>query len=289
MSNLLQKLTLPIAVLLIIGYFSVFRVEQWEEAIVFQFREVDRVDVGPGLHFMIPFVNSVQKFEMRLLNLDQEPQRFLTIEKKDLIVDYYVKWRIVNTTAFYTATRGDMLQANALIMRRINGALREEFGRRTVQEVVAGERGVVMDLIRDRLVGLPAELGIEVVDVRTMRIDLPDAVSVSVFERMKAERNRVARDFRARGEEASERIKANADREREVILANAFREAETIRGEGDAEAANIYALAYNRNAEFYDFYRSLSAYMQSFSDDNSILLLQPDSDFFKYFRDPQGR
>lgn len=289
MTNLLQKLTLPIAVILIIGYFSIFRVEQWEEAIVFQFREVERVDVGPGLHFMIPFVNSVQKFEMRLLNLDQEPQRFLTIEKKDLIVDYYVKWRIVNTTAFYTATRGDMMQANALIMRRINGALREEFGRRTVQEVVAGERGVVMDLIRDRLVGLPAELGLEIVDVRTMRIDLPDAVSVSVFERMKAERNRVARDFRARGEEAAERIKANADREREVILANAFREAETLRGEGDAEAANIYALAYNRNAEFYDFYRSLSAYMQSFNDDNSILLLQPDSDFFKYFRDPQGR
>jgi modulator of FtsH protease HflC len=285
----MQKLTLPIAVILILGYFSIFKVEQWEEAIVFQFREVERVDVGPGLHFMIPFVNSVQQFEMRLLNLDQEPQRFLTIEKKDLIVDYYVKWRIVNTTAFYTATRGDMQQANALIMRRINGALREEFGRRTVQEVVAGERGVVMDLIRDRLTGLPAELGLEVVDVRTMRIDLPDAVSVSVFERMKAERNRVARDFRARGEEASERIKANADREREVILANAFREAEILRGEGDAEAANIYALAYNRNAEFYDFYRSLSAYMQGFSDDNSILLLQPDSDFFKYFRDPEGR
>jgi membrane protease subunit HflC len=277
-------------VVLFLGYSSVFRVYQWEQAIVFKFREIERSVVEPGLHFMIPWVNTVQKFESRLLNFDQEPQRFLTSEKKDVIVDYYMKWRISNVEDFYTATRGgDIQYANGLLGQRVNRALRDEFGRRTVQEVVAGTRGEVLDIVRSTTEMVLSELGIDIVDVRTKRIDLPEEVSTSVYDRMRAERTRVAKDFRARGGEASERIKANADREREVILANAFRDAETIRGEGDAMATEIYASAYGKNPEFYSFYRSLNAYQNSFNSSSDILLLQPDSDFFKYFRGQQGR
>ena len=289
MNTWAQRLAFPLIILLIIGYFSMFKVDQWEKAVVFKFREIERTDIGPGLHFMIPVVNSVQKFDLRLLNLDQEPQRFLTSEKKDVIVDYYVKWRISNLESFYTSTRGDMQRAELLLSQKINGALREEFGKRTVQEVVASERGMVMNVVQERLDKLGKDLGVDIVDVRTMRIDLPENVSTSVYSRMRAERQRVAADFRARGAEAAERIRANADREREVILAKAYREAETIRGEGDAQAANIYAKAYNRDQEFYDFYRSLGVYRAGFDGENSILLLKPDSDLFQYFNSPTAR
>lgn len=286
MNKLVQRLALPLIVILIIVYFSAFKVDQWEKAIVFQFREIQRTDVGPGLHFMIPIINSVQKFDTRLLNLDQEPQRFLTSEKKDVIVDYYAKWRIDNLKKFYTATRGDMQRAELLLSQKINGALREQFASRTVKEVVASERGVAMSLVQGQLDSLTDELGVEVVDVRTMRIDLPDNVSASVYDRMRAEREQVAREFRARGAEEAERIRANAEREREVILANAYREAETIRGEGDARAAEIYAQAYQRNPEFYEFYRSLGVYREGFDGENSLLLLKPGSDLFRYFESP---
>lgn len=289
MNTLVQRLSFPIIILLIIGYFSVFKVDQWEKAVVFKFREIERTDIGPGLHFMIPLVNTVQKFDLRLLNLDQDPQRFLTSEKKDVIVDYYVKWRISNLDSFYTSTRGDMQRAELLLSQKINGALREEFGKRTVQEVVASERGMVMNVVQKRLDKLGKDLGVDIVDVRTMRIDLPENVSTSVYSRMRAERQRVAADFRARGAEAAERIRANSDREREVILANAYREAETIRGEGDAEATGIYARAYNRDQEFYDFYRSLGVYRAGFDGENSILLLTPDSELFQYFDGSTGR
>ncbi|MCS3902394.1 membrane protease subunit HflC [Methylohalomonas lacus] len=287
MTTWIQRLALPVIVLLIIVYFSAFKVDQWEKAIVFKFREIERTDLGPGLHFMIPMVNTVQKFDTRVLNLDQDPQRFLTSEKKDVIVDYYVKWRIENLDSFYTSTRGDMMRAELLLSQKINGALREEFADRTVQEVVASERGMVMNLVQDRLDTLTDDLGIDVLDVRTMRIDLPENVSASVYERMRAERERVAKDFRARGAEAAERIQANADREREVILARAYRDAEVVRGEGDAQAAEIYANAYNRDSEFYNFYRSLGVYREGFDGENSILLLKPDSELFRYFNTPQ--
>ena len=286
MNKIMQRIGIPLLILVIIGYISAFKVDQWENAVVFKFGEIVRTNLGPGLHFMIPFVNTVQKFDMRLLNLDQEPQRFLTSEKKDVIVDYYVKWRIGNLDSFYTSTRGDMQRAELLLSQKINGALREEFGKRTVQEVVASERGMVMNQVQDRLDALTDDLGVDIVDVRTMRIDLPENVSTSVYSRMRAERERVAKDFRARGAEAAERIRANADREREVILAKAYREAETIRGEGDAQAANIYAKAYNRNSEFYSFYRSLGVYRTGFDGENSILLLKPDSELFQYFNSP---
>ncbi|MGK0296672.1 MAG: membrane protease subunit HflC [Gammaproteobacteria bacterium] len=288
---MLSRIMIPlIVVVLLVGNFSVFRVYQWEQAIVFKFREIEHSATEPGLHFMIPWVNTVQKFESRLLNFDQAPQRFLTSEKKDVIVDYYVKWRISNVENFYTATRGgDIEYANGLLGQRINRALRDEFGLRTVQEVVAGTRGEVLDIVQSTTDMVQSELGIEVVDVRTKRIDLPEEVSTSVYDRMRAERTRVAKDFRARGGEAAERIKANSDREREVILANAFKDAETIRGEGDAQATEIYASAYGKNSEFFSFYRSLNAYQNSFQGNNDILLLQPDSDFFKYFRGQQGK
>ena len=286
-----SRFLMPVIVsIALLGYFSIYRVYQWEQAIVFKFREIEYSTSEPGLHLMIPWVNTVQKFETRLLNFDQEPQRFLTSEKKDVIVDYYVKWRISNVENFYTATRGgDIEYANGLLGQRINRALRDEFGRRTVQDVVAGVRGEILDIVQPTTDMMQTELGLEVVDVRTKRIDLPEEVSSSVYDRMRAERTRVAKDFRARGGEASERIKANADREREIILANAYKDAETIRGEGDAQATEIYASAYGKNADFYSFYRSLNAYQNSFQGNNDILLLKPDSDFFKYFRGQQGK
>jgi modulator of FtsH protease HflC len=281
----------PVVVIgLILAYLSMFRVYQWEQAIVFKFREVQDTVNEPGLHFMIPWINTVQKFETRLLNFDQEEQRFLTIEKKDVLVDYYVKWRISNVEEFYTATRGgDIQYANGLLGQRINRALRDEFGRRTVQEVVAGARGEILDIVQSTTEMVQGELGIDVVDVRTKKIDLPEEVSSSVYDRMKAERTRVAKDFRARGGEASERIRANADREQEIIVANAYRDAETIRGEGDAQATEIYASAYGKDQEFFSFYRSLIAYQNSFIGNNDIMILKPDSDFFKYFRGQQGK
>ena len=280
------KILIPLAVIAVAAYFSLFTVKQYQQAIVFKFREIERADFQPGLQAMIPVVNVAQKFEKRLLNLDQEPQRFLTKEKKDVIVDYYVKWRITNVEKFYTATRGDVLYANGLLGQRINRALRDEFGERTVQEVVAGERTQILNVVTSSTANLPDELGISVVDVRTKRIDLPAEVSNSVYERMRAERNRVAKDFRARGSEAAERIRANADKEREIILANAYRDAEIIRGEGDAQATETYAAAYTKDEEFYSLYRSLNAYQNSFSEGNDILLLEPESDFFRYFNSP---
>ena len=265
------------------AYFSLFRVYQWEQAIVFQFREVKETDVRPGLHFKIPIVNSVIKLPNRLLNLDKEAQRFLTVEKKDVLVDYFIKWRIADIKQFYTSTGGDINTANNLLEQRINSALRDQFGGRTVQQVVSGERTEILNIVTQNTSNMESELGIKVADVRTNRINLPDEVSSSVYARMRAERERVAKDFRARGSEAAERITANADREREVILATAYKDAETIRGEGDAEVTAIAAAAYGKNAEFYALYRSLNAYQNSFSKGNNMLLLQPDSEFFKYF------
>ena len=277
------KFVFSLLIIFIVAYFSIFTVNQWQQAIVFKFREIERPDNQPGIHFMIPLVNYAQKIEKRLLNLDQEPQRFLTKEKKDVIVDYYVKWRITDVEKFYTATRGNIVSANTLLEQRINRALRDEFGERTVQEVVAGERTQILNVVTSTTSNLSDELGISVIDVRTKRIDLPAEVSNSVYQRMRAERDRVAKGFRARGSEAAERIRANADREREVILANAYRDAETIRGEGDAQATEVYASAFTKDEEFYSFYRSLNAYQNSFNKGNDVLLVEPESDFFKYF------
>ena len=286
---IMPRIILLLAVAAIISYFSLYQVNEWEQAIVFQFGEIKETDIKPGLHVKIPIVNSVQKFENRLLNLDKEAQRFLTSEKKDVLVDYFIRWRISDVKQFYTSTKGDLDAANGLLEQRINRALRDQFGERTVQQVVAGERTEVMNIVTNTTSNLKDELGITVVDVRTKGINLPAEVSSSVYARMRAERERVAKDFRARGSEAAERIRANADREREIILATAYKDAETIRGEGDAQATDVYAVAYEKNPEFYTLYRSLNAYEHSFNSGNNILLLEPDSDFFKYFNHPKGQ
>lgn len=240
---------------------------------------------------MLPFfLNNAHKFETRILNLDRDPQRFITSEKKDLIVDYYAKWRITDVKKFYTATRGgDVEYANGLLGQSINQALRDEFGKRTVQEVVAGERDEILNIVRDISADMVNRYGIQVVDVRTKRIDLPEEVSSKVYDRMRSERVRVAKELRAEGAEAAERIQADADRERQVILANAYRDAEIVRGEGDAQATEIYAGAYGKDEEFYALYRSLSAYQNSFNNSDNVLLLEPESEFFKYFDNQQGR
>ena len=284
------KIIITILIAVVLGSLSVFRVEQWEQAIVFRFKEVHRTDSQPGLHFMVPFMDTAKKFSTQLLNVDQQPQRFITVEKKDVIVDYYAKWKITNVERFYTATKGgDFTYANTLLGQRINTALRDEFGKRTVKEVVASEGGQIFDIVKPETVTFPDELGITVIDVQTKRIDLPEEVSHSVYERMRAERLRVAKDFRARGEEAAERIEAKADRDREVILAEAYRDAEIVRGEGDAQATEIYAAAFGRDKEFYSMYRSLNAYKNIFAGGNDILLLKPDSEFFKYFNQSRSR
>ena len=273
-----------VAISLFLVSLALFRVQEWQQAAIFKFRQIHKSDIPPGLHVMIPGVNKAQKFERRLLNLDRDPQRFITEEKKAVIVDYYVKWRISDIAKFYESTKGgDINYANRLLEQRINRALRDEFGKRTVQEVVAGERTEILKLVTMTTAGLQKDLGLAVVDVRTKRIDLPEKVSESVYQRMRSERNRVAKELRAKGAEAAERIRADADREREIILANAYRDSEKLRGEGDAKATNIYANVYERDKEFYSLYRSLNAYQKSFEQGNDILILKPESDFFRYF------
>ena len=280
------KFMLPIGALVLLGWLSMFTVDQREYGVLLRLGEIKRWDYTPGLHFKVPFIDTVRKFDSRLMSMDAEPERFLTIEKKDLIVDSFVKWRIKDPEVYYRRTGGDVRRASLLLFQRINDGLRGEFGKRTVQEVIAGKRGDVMKLVAQGTAEQGKELGVEVVDVRIKRIDLPDEVSNAVYDRMRAERQRVAKEFRSRGEEAAERIRAKADRERVEILAEAYREAEKTRGGGDAQAAEIYAKAFGNNPEFYAFYRSLGAYQRSFGSHNDILLIEPDSEFFNYFNKP---
>jgi membrane protease subunit HflC len=237
---------------------------------------------------MVPILNDVKKFDARIQTLDARPERFLTIEKKDVIVDSFAKWRLSNVAQFYRSTGGSHNKAERLLAERINTSLRDEFGKRTIKEVVSGERAEIMDLLTKDIDAKASELGVEILDVRVKQIDLPPEVSESVYDRMRAERERVARDLRAKGGEAAERIRAEADRERVVIIADAYKQAEELRGEGDGKAAEIYANAYNQDAEFYAFYRSLNAYKSSFKDRSDIMVLQPDSEFFRYLKSQRG-
>lgn len=283
------KILIPLILLGVLLSVSVFTVDQTEKAILLRFGEIQRSDYGPGLHFKIPFVNQVRKFDKRLLSLDAEPERFLTSEKKDVIVDSFVRWRIEDVEQYFKATRGDERQAGILLYQKVNAALRSEFGKRTVKDVVSGERVGIMKEVTESSDEEVRELGIHIVDVRVSRIDLPAEVSNSVYQRMRAERERVARELRSRGAEAAERIRADADRDRTIILAEAYRESESTRGEGDAVAAETYARAFKTNEEFYSMYRSFDAYRRSFGSEGNMLLLEPDSDFFKYFKDPGPR
>ncbi|AQZ94862.1 protease modulator HflC [Halopseudomonas phragmitis] len=277
-------------VLVVVGWQSFFVVSQIERGIVLQFGKVVRDDLSPGLHFKLPFVQEAHLFDGRLLTLDTATQRYLTLEKKALMVDSYAKWRIANVQRFYTATSGLRSIAEERLSRQLESGLRNEVARRTLHEVVSGERDQLMaDITATLNTSAQRELGIEVLDVRVKAIDLPREVNRSVFERMSTEREREAREHRAKGRELGEGIRADADRQQRVILAEAFREAEQIRGDGDAQAAAIYAEAYQKDPEFYSFYRSLQAYRESFASKSDILILDPDSEFFKYLQGAQRR
>ncbi|NOQ88889.1 MAG: protease modulator HflC [Gammaproteobacteria bacterium] len=286
---LLNILKFGVPAALLVLWMSVFTIDERENAIVLKFGEIIGSDYEPGIHLKMPFINNVIKFDRRILTIDQKPERFLTLEKKDLIVDSYVKWRIKDVVQYYKTTKGDENQAGRLLYQNINNGLRDEFGKRTVQEVIAGDRTEIMGIMTAQASEKAKKLGIEVIDVRIKKIDLPERVSESVYRRMRAERQRVAKEFRSRGAEAAERIRADADRQSQVIRAEAYRDSEIERGEGDAEATDIYAKAYNKDREFYKFYRSLNAYKANFSSSDDVILLEPDSDYFRYFKDPTGK
>lgn len=286
-SNRMPSLIVLAVGVLLVASFSVFKVYEWERVVLFRLGEIVRTDYEPGLHFMIPIINNVRKFDARALTLDVEPERFLTAEKKNVIVDSFVKWRIDDVTRFYTAVLGDEAQARQRLDQIIKDGMRGEFSKRTINEVISGERSRIMTALAVNANQQAKELGISIIDVRIKRIDLPPDVNSAVYRRMEAERTRVAKDFRSRGYEASERIRADADRQREVIIAEAYRDAEQVRGEGDAIAADTYAKAYTKNAEFYAFYRSLNAYRAAFGG-KDLLVLEPDSEFFQYFKGGKG-
>jgi len=276
-------------VVLVTGAFSMYQVAEWEKAMLFRLGEIVKADIQPGLHFKFPFVNNVRKFDGRILTLDVEPERFLTAEKKNVIVDSFVMWRIGDVERFYTAVLGDERNARQRLEQIIKDAMRGEFSKRTVNDVVSGDRDSMMRALTVDANQQAGAIGINIVDVRVKRVDLPSEVSNSVYRRMQAERSRVAMEFRSQGMEEAEKIRADADRQRQVIIANAYRDAERLRGEGDARAAETYAKAYNKDKEFYSFYRSLQAYQESFDSGNNVLLLEPDSEFFRYFNDARGK
>ncbi len=267
-----------------LGAQSVYIITEIERAVLLRFGKVVNPDVSTGLHFKWPFIDQVRRFDSRILTLEARAERFLTVEKKSTEVDSYAKWRIVDVTRYYTATSGEQERAERLLAQRINEGLRNEFATRSLQEVVSGERDQLMTDLRDQLNQIAVEsMGVEVIDVRVKKIDLPDEVSEQVFKRMSAEREREAKEHRAIGNEQAEIIRAEADRQRVVIEANAYSQAEKLRGEGDARAAAIYAEAFGENAEFYAFVRSLSAYRNSFSGKEDLVVIDPKSDFFRYF------
>jgi len=287
--NRLTSMGAVVIVLLVIGItFGTFTVKETEKALKFRLGEVIRVDFDPGLYFQIPFINNVRKVDARVQTLDESPQRFLTSEQKNLIVDSFVKWRVSDIQQYYVTVRAEPDRANLRLSEIIRDGLRAEFGTRTVQEVIAGDRVEIMDILSEQAKLAGEALGIEVLDVRLKRVDLPEGVSESVFNRMVAAREQVARMFRAEGQEEAERIRSAADRRREEILAEARRDAEEVRGGADAQATAIYAAAYQADEEFYRFYRSLRAYENTFSGQDNMMVLSPESEFFRYFNQLDG-
>ncbi len=273
-----------IALLLMLSA-SMFVVDQRQNAIVFRLGEVVSIKKDPGLYFKVPMLDNVRYFDVRILTIDTaEPERFLTSEKKNVLVDLFVKWRITDVRSYFTSVGGDELRAQTRLLQTINDGLRAEFGNRTVHDVVSGERDKIMDLMRKKANEDASKIGVEVLDVRLKRVDLPQEVSESVYRRMEAERKRVANELRSTGSAESEKIRADADKQKEVILAEAYRDAQRIKGEGDAKASAIYAKAYEINPEFYAFYRSLEAYRASFKNKSDVMVLEPNSDFFKYMK-----
>jgi membrane protease subunit HflC len=286
MNNRMGVVLAGVLALLVLASMTMFTVDQRERAIVFQLGEVTEVITTPGLHFKWPFIQNVRYFDARILTLDTpDAERYITSEKKNLLVDTFVKWRIADARQYYKSV-GDEVQAQTRISQTVNATLREEIGKRTVHEVVSEDRDDIMKNVRERADQDAKKIGVTIIDVRLKRVDLPQEVSESVYKRMDAERKSVANQLRSEGFSEAERIRAEADKEREVIIANAYKEAQRIKGEGDAKAAAAYAQAYGQDAEFYSFYRSLEAYRSSFKDRSDVLVLEPNSEFFKYLKGP---
>ena len=279
-----------IVVVLLVLSSAMFTVDQRQNAMVFQLGEVKEVITKSGLHFKWPLIQNVRVFDMRILTYDDaEPLRFLTQGNRPVLVDSFVKWRITDVRQYYVSVQGDEFRAATRIRQTVSGALRDEFGARALHDVVSGEREQIMSRVREKVDEDLKRIGVGVVDVRLKRVDLPADVSESVYRRMEAERKRIANEQRSTGAADAEKIRADADRQREVLLAEAYRDAQRVRGEGDAKAAAIYAAAFNQNPEFFSFYRSMEAYRSTFRGRNDLLLVEPNSDFLRYFRDSLGQ
>jgi membrane protease subunit HflC len=286
MSSKLPVIAIILFVLALVASGIFYTVDEREKAIVFKFGEIIRSDDKPGLRVKFPFINNVRYFDARVQTMDADPELYITVEKKGLVVDSFVKWRIIDTTQYFVSVGGLKANASKRLRQLINDGLKTEFAKRTVTEVISGDRGTIMEIVQENTNKNAERFGIEVIDVRLKRVDLVKEISQSVFARMEAERGRVAKDLRARGAEVAERLRADADRQAQIIVAEAERDAQIKRGEGDAEASRIYAEAFNQDAEFFSFYRSLEAYKNTFSDKNTMMVIEPNSEFFKYLKGP---
>jgi membrane protease subunit HflC len=289
MSKNIGSLLIGLVVLLVVLSGSMYTVDQRQNAMVFELGKVVSVKKTPGLYFKLPLFQNVRYFDTRILTLDAaDPERFITSEKKNVLVDSFIKWRVIDAKQFYVSVGGDEMRAQIRLDQTVNDGLRAEFGKRTVNEVVSGRREEIMSIIRAKADTDARKIGVQVVDVRIKRVDLPETVSENVYRRMEAERKQVANELRSTGAAEAEKIKADADKQKEVIVANAYRDAQRVKGEGDAKAAAIYAAAYGKNAEFYAFYRSMQAYRESFKSKSDVMVLDPSADFFKYMKNPRA-
>ena len=290
MKTSLTTALIVIVVILVLASMSLFTVDQRQNAIVLRLGEVVSIKKDPGLYWKLPLVEDVLYFDTRIHTVDaEEPERFLTSKKKNVLVDSFVKWKIADVEQYYVSVRGDEARARDRLNKTVNDSLRAEFGKRTVYQVISGERDEIIELMREKVDDDARKIGVEVLDVRLKRVDLTKEISDAVYRRMEAERKRVANELRSTGFADAEKIRADADREREVIIAEAYRDAQQVKGEGDARAAGIYARSFRRDPEFYAYYRSLDAYRETFNNKGDLLILEPDSDFFKYMQTPSGR
>ncbi len=290
MKKHISGVMIALLVMIIFSSLSMYTVNQWQNVIVRQLGEIVAIKQQPGLYFKVPLLQDVRFFDTRLRTLDtSESERFITSEKKNVLVDYFVKWRIVDAKQYFVSVAGDETQAQTRLTQTVNDSLRAEFGKRTVHDVVSGERDQIMEILRQKADVDARKIGVQVMDVRLKRVELPQEVSESVYQRMEAERKRVANELRSQGSAEGEKIRADADRQREVTIAEAYRTSQQIKGEGDAKAAATYSAAYGQNAEFYAFYRSMEAYTKSFKNKSDVMVLEPNSDFFKYMKSSGGK
>ncbi len=282
--NKLILIGIAVVIVLVVVSSVFYTVDQREKVIIVRFGQILRADDKAGLHMKAPLIDNARYFDSRILTMDADPQPFLTKEKKYVVVDSFVKWRVQDAQKYFLTVGGYESEARRRMEQIVNSGLRDEFGKRLIRDVISSDRRKIMDILTAHTNREAQKFGIEVVDVRLQRVDLPPEVSQSVFQRMKAERKRIANELRAQGEEAAEKIRADAERQREILLANAYRDAERLRGDGDAKATGIYARAYNRSPEFYAFYRSLNAYKESFKSKGDILIVDPSMDFFRHLK-----